>query len=41
MRLCNCLVTLAGLAPMLTVDTVTMFRQGLNFARYTVTCPLL
>ena len=35
------LVTSAGLSPMLTVDTVTIFRHGLNFARCTVTCPVL
>ena len=35
------LVSLAGLAPMLTVDTVTIFRHSLDFARCTVACPLL
>ena len=35
------LVTLAGLAPMLTVDTVIIFRHSLSFARCTVACPLL
>ena len=41
MQLILYLVTLAGLVPMLTVDTVTIFRHGLNFARCTVACPLL
>ena len=35
------LVTLTGLAPILTVVTVTIFRHGLNFARCIVACPLL
>ena len=35
------LVILAGLAPVFTEDTVTIFRHGLNFARCTVTWPPL
>ena len=33
--------TLAGLAPIFTVDTVTIIRHGLNFARCIVSCLLL
>ena len=35
------LVTLAGLPSLLIVETVTIFRLGLNFARCIVVCPLL
>ena len=39
---CDCnLATFAALAPVFTVGTVTIFSLGLNFATYTVTCPLL
>ena len=31
----DCLVTLAGLPPMLTVDNVTIFSLGLNFDKCT------